>query len=296
MKRIMISYAAYGGGHLAAAQNIKEYIEANHPEVEVFLFDFMRYINKSMDKIGKKTYQQITTNIPWFWGKIYYHTQDPIFEKILALSTKVLSYKLRKIMKEFNPDLIISTHFFFSHMCGILKKQNKITAKIATIITDYGEDPYNEWISEHNYIDYIFCAHNEMRNYLITQGVDEKKLHATGIPISSKFLINYDKQKILYNLGFSSSKKTILFFGGGELGIGTSKVVNMLDSLSKDFSNIQIIAIAGKNENLKIYFEKVVDENKKNDSIKVLGFTDRVAEFMAISDLVITKPGRFNIN
>lgn len=38
-------------------------------------------------------------------------------------------------------------------------------------------------------------------------------------------------------------------------------------------------------------FEDIVLENNKQDSIKVLPFTNKVPELMSISDLVITKPG-----
>ena len=42
---------------------------------------------------------------------------------------------------------------------------------------------------------------------------------------------------------------------------------------------------------MKTEFEKIVEENNKQDSIKVLAFTDKVPELMSISDLVISKPG-----
>ena len=213
MKKIMISYAAYGGGHLTAAKNIKEYIEKNNPDTEVFLFDFMKYINRVIDKVCGTTYTKITTNIPWFWGKVYYHTQDAVFEKIMSLSNRLLTYKLRKLIKQYNPDIIISTHFFFSHMCATLKKSGKINTCLATVITDYGEDPYNEWIAEHEYVDYIFVAHNEMRNRLVQKGVASHKVYATGIPISEKFLINYNKQEILKQFELNPNKKNVLFFG-----------------------------------------------------------------------------------
>lgn len=288
MKKIMISYAQYGGGHLSAAKNLKEYIEKNYPDYEVDLFDCMRYINKVIDKVCGTTYSKITKNIPWFWGKIYYHTQDPIFERILYLSNKVLSYKLGRLLKQTNPDIIISTHFFVGHMCTILKKKGKIQSKIATVITDYGNDPYNEWIANHEYMDYIFVAHSEVKDKLMQKGIPENKIFDTGIPISDKFLINYQKSEILHEFGFTENKKTVLFFGGGELGLGKSKTLDIFKSLVENFNNVQIIAIAGKNQSLKNSFEEIA-KNKEN--IKVLGFTDRVSEFMAVSDLVITKTG-----
>ena len=292
MKKIMISYASYGGGHLSAAKNLKEYIEKNYTDCEVTLFDCMKYVNRVIDKVCGTTYSQITKNIPWFWGKIYYHTQDPIFERIKSLSNKVLAFKLGRLLKKLNPDIIISTHFFVGHMCTTLKKKGKINSTLATVITDYGEDPYNEWISGHEYMDYIFVAHNEMKNKLIEKGVEPSKIFDTGIPISIKFSENYNKNKILNEFNLSFNKKTVLFFGGGELGLGKSKTIEVLDVLAKSFQNTQVIAIAGKNENLKNNFEKIASQNDRlNKDIIVLGFTDRVAEFMSVSDIVITKPG-----
>ena len=67
--------------------------------------------------------------------------------------------------------------------------------------------------------------------------------------------------------------------------------MEIFECLAKNFENIQVITISGKNETLKNNFEKLVDKYNRNDEIRVLGFTDKVAEFMSVSDLVITKPG-----
>ncbi len=291
MKRIMIAYASYGGGHLSAAKNLKEYIEKKYPNYDVFLFDCMKYVNRVIDKVCGSTYSTITTNVPWFWQKIYTNTQEPIFEKILSLSTKVLSYKLGRLLRELKPDVIISTHFFVSHMFSVLKQKNKIQGKIATIITDYGESPYNEWYSNHEYIDYIFVAHSKMKNNLIKKGVPREKLYDTGIPISENFLKTYNKNELLENLGFSKDKKIVLFFGGGELGLGKTKTIKIFENIVSNFPDIQIIAISGKNESLKNKFEKIVNDANRTNNIRVFGFSNQIAELMSISNIVITKPG-----
>ena len=46
MKKIMIFYGSYGGGHLSAARSIKDYIDANYQDVETCLVDCIEYINK----------------------------------------------------------------------------------------------------------------------------------------------------------------------------------------------------------------------------------------------------------
>lgn len=130
-----------------------------------------------------------------------------------------------------------------------------------------------------------------MKNYLISKNIPESKVFVTGIPISSRFLQKYDKQEILEEFNLKNNKKTILFFGGGEFGLGKSKTFEIFETLVKDFINIQIIAIAGKNEKMKLKFEKIVEENNKQDYVKVLEYTNKIPELMAISDLVVSKPG-----
>ena len=46
MKKILIFYASYGGGHLNAAKSIKEYIDNNYKNCETELIDCMKYVNK----------------------------------------------------------------------------------------------------------------------------------------------------------------------------------------------------------------------------------------------------------
>ena len=143
----------------------------------------------------------------------------------------------------------------------------------------------------HEDTNYFFVANDKMKNYLISKNIPESKVFVTGIPISSRFLKNYDKQEILNEFGLQNNKKTILFFGGGEFGLGKAKTFEIFETLVKNFNDIQIIAIAGKNEKMKLKFEKIVQENNKQDYVKILEYTNKVPELMAISDLVVSKPG-----
>ena len=143
----------------------------------------------------------------------------------------------------------------------------------------------------HEDTNYFFVANDKMKNYLISKNIPKNKVFVTGIPISSRFLKNYDKEKILDEFGLQNNKKTIIFFGGGEFGLGKAKTFEIFETLVKYFNDIQIIAIAGKNEKMKLKFEKIVQENNKQNYVKILEYTNKVPELMAISDLVVSKPG-----
>ena len=143
----------------------------------------------------------------------------------------------------------------------------------------------------HENTDYFFVAHDKMKEYLMSKNIPETKVFATGIPISSRFLKEYNKKEILNEFELQENKKTILFFGGGEFGLGKTKTIQIFEDLAKNFDNIQVIAIAGKNPKMKIAFEEIVLNYNKQNSIKVLEYTNKVPELMCISDLVVSKPG-----
>ena len=59
MKKILIFYASYGGGHLNAAKSIKEYIDNNYNNCETELIDCMKYVNKPIEKITTAAYREM---------------------------------------------------------------------------------------------------------------------------------------------------------------------------------------------------------------------------------------------
>lgn len=289
MKKILIFYASYGGGHLNAAKSIKECIDTNYIDYETELIDCMKYINKPIEKITTAAYREMAKKLPWAWGKIYSDSQKGPLAHITTRTNMIFAIKLLKLLRNKQPDIIISTHPFGSQMCSYLKRKGKITSKIATIMTDFS--PHDQWLVGNEYTDYFFVAHDKMKNYLTSKNIPENKIFSTGIPISSRFLKQYNKKEILNELKLEENKKTILFFGGGEFGLGKSKTVQIFEDLVKNFDDIQVIAIAGKNEKMKLNFENIVKNYNKKNNVKILEFTNKVPELMSISDLVVSKPG-----
>ena len=289
MKKILIFYASYGGGHLSAANSIKDYLSNHYENIDVELIDCMKYINKPIEKITTTAYNEMAKKAPWAWGKIYSDSQKGPLAHITTRSNQVFAIKLLRLLREKKPNLIISTHPFGSQMCSYLKRKGKITSKIATILTDFA--PHDQWLVGSDYTDYFFVAHNKMKEYLISKNIPENKIFATGIPISNKFLETFNTSKILSSLGLKENLKTVLFFAGGKFGLGKSRTLEIFNTLVNDFNNIQVIAISGKNKKMYEEFNQIVKIANKTDFIKVFEFVNNVPELMAVSDAVITKPG-----
>lgn len=286
---ILIFYASYGGGHLNAAKSIHEYILNHDKNHKLELIDCMKYVNKTVEKVTTAAYREAAKKVPWVWGRIYNDSQKGPLAHLSTRSNKIMAIKLLKLLREKKPDLIISTHPFSSQMCSYLKRKGKITAKIATIMTDFA--PHDQWLVGSDFTDYFFVANDKMKDYLISTNIPSNKIFVTGIPLSNRFLQKYNRREILDWYQLEEGKRNILFFGGGEFGLGKSRTFALFDNLIQTSEDIQIIAIAGKNEKMKTKFNEIVERNKASKRVKVLSFTNQVPELMSISDLVITKPG-----
>lgn len=290
MKKALIFYACYGGGHISAANSIKEYIEKNYPNIEPICIDFMDYLNKTIDKLTTTAYEEMAKKAPSLWGTVYMKSEKGPLARFSIDSNKLLAIKLHFLIKKYKPDFIISTHPFSSQMCAYLKKKNKLSnVKLATIMTDFA--PHDQWLVGSNYMDYFFVAHQDMKKSLEEKGILKDKVFATGIPLSSRFFLDYNKNALLKDFNLSNNKFTILFFAGGRFGLGKKNTYKILEDIARYMENVQVIAIAGKNKKMFDSFKDTIKKYKRENDIKVLGFTDKVPELMHISDIVISKPG-----
>ena len=289
--KVLIFYAAYGGGHLSAARSIKQYLDSNFDNVETELVDCVKYINKGLDKITTLAYKEMAKKAPWAWGEIYNHSQKGTMSHISNGANKIMSIKLYKLFEEFKPDIVISTHPFGSQMTAYLKSKGKTNCILASVMTDSAS--HDQWLVGHEYIDHIFVSHEGMKKDIISKGIKASKIHATGIPLSNRFLEHFDRKKIKSSFDLDINKKTILFFGGGEFGLGKDKTLKILKAFIDNINDeYQIIAISGKNAKMQEKFTELVGDNP---NVQVYGFTNEVPELMSISDLVVTKPGGLTI-
>ena len=289
-KKILITYASYGSGHKTVANYIYEYFK-EHGDYDVKIVDVMDYASLS-GKINLKLFNMIFKFQFSLPATIGYELSD---NKIVTAPYKIytkacLNKQLQKDFLEYNPDLLIATHFFGGIMMGSINKKYHTKTKIITIITDYCSNCM--WLQNHKYEDYIVVSNEIVKQEVLKFGVDEKKICPFGIPLSSKFKVTDDKEKIKFKYNIKNNKPIILFFGGGSMG--SSFTYNYLKALLKLKLDINIIFVAGKNVELQNKVnDLVMKENTPN--ITVLGFTNDVSNLLNIATLVITKPGGLSV-
>ena len=293
MKKILIFYGSYGGGHLSAAKSISEFLKKQNPDLIVEMVDCIEYINKYLNKLSTEAYKEMAKKFPFMWEHFYNRSQEGALAKFTTTTNRIFSYKLKQLIIDFKPDLIISTHPFSTQMCTILKKKKVINCKVATILTDY--KIHSQWLYLPEYMDYYFVSNSEMKKDMVLKGINSEKIFITGIPVSAKFSEKFDKKLIYSEFGLSPDLRTVLFFAGGEFGLGRNTTFMTLKAIIRLFKDTQVVAISGKNHKMNEKFKNLIEITNSSDRVKLLDFSNKIPELMAISDFVVTKPGGLTV-
>jgi len=98
MKKIVIFYASYGGGHLSAANSIKEYINTNYSNCQTYLIDCVKSISKPVNSATTSSYKWLTKNSPKLWGHVYDNSNKGFLGKISTSANHYLAKRLCKLL------------------------------------------------------------------------------------------------------------------------------------------------------------------------------------------------------
>lgn len=277
---IIIFSVSIGNGHDQVAITLRNEIIRQDNNAKVKIINTMNLLSPILDKVILDSYLNILKFYPKAWGTIYAKTDkiNPLID-INDIANRLISSKLRKSINNFNPNAIICTHSFPSSIVSALKEKNMIKCPLISTITDF--TIHSSWINAAT--DFYVTAHENLSYLAEMYHIPFEKILPYGIPVRPDFSKKFSCDEILYKLDLNK-KRTILVMGGG-LGLGAiNSIVKELDS---NFDDIQILAVAGRNNRL----EKKLKSLETNNRLVVYGFISNIHELMEISDCIISKPG-----
>lgn len=282
--KILVSYASAGAGHKRCAEAIYDLLkrETNQQVSLVDCLDYTNFLFKFLYSFG---YTFLITYLPSLWSALFKFTNLSIFfittRPLQQLIHNLSAIRFIKFLIEERFDYCICTQFLSSEIVSRLKTQRRINTKLVCVITDY--NVHHLWLAEG--VDIYIVACRETKQRLIQLGVAEEKIKVTGIPVNLRFLTQPDKLQLLNKLGLKSNLFTVLILTGA-FGIGPlQKIVAALED------RFQLLVVCGNNKKLLRKLNSI-----KNIDTHVYGLVDNVDELMAVSDLVITKPGGLTIS
>jgi processive 1,2-diacylglycerol beta-glucosyltransferase len=282
--KILILSATFGDGHKQVANAISEAVDFSLPDVEPIVLDIMHWLHPYLYPVSNYFYKKVIKNFPQMYSYLYRKTREssPFSGRLNALFSFGMGSML-EILERINPKVVVSTYPFAAGIMSKLKEQGLINVPVVTIITDYTDHSY--WL--HPCTDQYVVGSEQVKDRLISLGVDPFKIKCTGIPIRQKFINTQPREILASKYDLNSNKFTILVMGGGEGFIG--KGISTFHAFETLSTPIQFIIICGRNKKLQKKLEEELRTTKHK--VLIMGFCENVNELMAISDLMISKPG-----
>ena len=272
---------------MRAAQAIeKAFLELKAAE-EIRNIDTLEYTNPIFHQLYSKAYIEIVNKTPelygWFYEHFDKHRQNE--HRILAFD-KLNARPFIKMLEKYQPDIAVCTHFLPAEIISWLKEKHRISTKQVIVVTDF--DLHAFWLCRH--FEHYFVALEETRTHLIELGVPPDKITVSGIPIDPAFSKPKDQSQIRRDYMLKPELPTILISAGG---FGVGPVEKIIQSLLKMKNKAQIIVICGRNEELKDKVDKLIKNIPSDIAVQfqVVGYTDQIDSYMAVSDLVLGKTG-----
>jgi len=287
LKKVLLLSASAGAGHVRAAQAIEKAFGRFGTVDEVRHVDVLHYTNKVFRHLYSKAYIDLVNKLPEVPGWMYDKLDKPWKNERRRLALDKLNTRpLVKLLREYQPDVIICTHFLPAEIVAWLRAKDRLISRQAIVVTDF--DVHAMWLV-HHYEQY-FVAVDEARVYMEALGIPPEKITVSGIPIDPVFADKKDKQEMRAKHGLEPDRTTILLSAGG---FGVGSVEPLIDALKPLKARAQVVAICGRNEDLRRRLVTAAARSKPIDNvlIKPIGYTQEMDEYMTASDLVIGKPG-----
>jgi len=291
--RILIATATAGGGHLAAAAALLEAWKLLRPDDMVEQLDVVKFFSPLHRKIHADGYVKIVEHAPELWGMMFGKTDNPKAAQRLNRLKRIFPSQSRirflHYTEGFKPDAVLCTHYVPLETLGAPRQRPRHRGNrgincslpfVVSIVTDF--EAHALWMDP--CVNLYCVAAEQTRARLIARGATAEEVVATGIPIASKFSQPPDRKSVRKRLGLRDDLTTLLVLSGG-FGMGpVAQIVAELDKVSTPF---QTLVVTGRNEELR---RELAAQDRQHPT-HVLGFATNMHELMAVSDLIITKPG-----
>lgn len=286
--RILVFSAAFGAGHIKAAEALIESIKSQQPKAEVHHLDFGKFVNKRVNVIAQNIYIEMMKHTPKLWGRVYYQSDKISHDSLIQRFLNSLGREnIVDYLNSFQPDLIICTYHVVAGILAQLRQEHALSTPVATVVTDY--TLHSQWV--HPGIDMYFVACAAVKRGLVERNIPEESIFITGIPVSKKFELPVDKSALQKKFGLQPDRLTLLVMCGA-FGVldGVKRICHFLADWEYP---VQAIVVCGKNTRLYRSLEEVSQQGK--NPIVRMGYSNQVDSLMAVADVILTKAGGLTV-
>lgn len=289
--RILILSAKFGEGHYQVGEALANALALKSSgKALVSHLDCGSFFFKKTDYLIKTAYLKMVNKTPEIWRLLYEKTLDLTMDNWRMVLYGLGAKNLLHFIREYNPDVIINTHFIPAGILADLKRQGQLKVPLITAVTDYFV--HGVWI--HPGVDYYLASCRDVFHRLRKAGIAADRINLTGIPLRNTFEHPLLKSVAREKLGLKQDVQTILIMGGSSgLAGKETEVMESIHSITQEAA-VQFLVVCGRD---RVSYEKfsIGLRDLENRSL-VMGYVPNMEEMMAASDLLVSKGGALTIS
>ncbi|MFN8490357.1 MAG: glycosyltransferase [Caldilineaceae bacterium] len=277
-ERILILTSKTGGGHVSLAESLRDRLDQHY---EITIAD-------PQPTIFHTHYRLVSRYALWLWGAEFKFSDKPQralrAQKLFSL---LVAPPIRSLLEQTQANLVITTYSFFSYATVQVIQSLKRSIPFVLLFSD-AKNVHASWLNVKT-VDAAFAPTLETQKQALAAGLSPDRVHYTGWPVRKQFYQpnGPSRLEMLTHLGLDPNRFTIFLQGGGE---GTGKFSKTVENVlaagrqNQGKSSLQVILAVGTN---KILLERFSDE----ENVYVLPFTQEIASYMSVADVIMGKAG-----
>lgn len=289
--KVLILSCNTGEGHNSSARALKKEMDARGIESDVAdtLALVSEFVSRSMsDLYVFSTKSNLIEHFYKIGGIVSDNPMIPGLKSPVYATNRLYARKLYDHIVNGGYDAVICVHLYPAEALTALKRRARLSIPSIFVMTDYTCIPF---LSETELDKYVI-PHEDLIEEFAEKGIPREKIVPAGIPVDTGRLLerrtrDEARKNLSGELGWDDTSGNWYLIMSGSMGFGN--LGDLIDGiLREDPDEGRIVCICGRNDKL---CAQLREEFSGTGEVKVLGFTDRIPEYMDACDVVLSKPG-----
>ena len=287
--KVLVLTRSMGEGHNRAAKAIGEaFTNKGH---ECHVMDALSIANAGPSEHHKLTdiasgvYCWTALRAPFLFGAVYkmgeVYTRTPVPSPIYLTSAR-LAEPTYAYIEENEYDAVVAPHLFPQETLMAMRKRHRVKARHIAVLTDYTCIPF---FSEAK-VDGYCIPHADLLKDCRSHGIPMNRTAVTGLPVMASFGRPPSKADAREALGLPADKPVFLVMSGGVGSMKSGELCGAL--LTAGGEDMHVVVLTGRREDLYL---QIAGRYQADPRVTVVPFTNRVPEYMAAADVMLSKPG-----
>ncbi|WP_163505765.1 WS/DGAT domain-containing protein [Fodinicola acaciae] len=280
-RRVLIISADMGEGHNATGRALEAVARQLWPDITVKWLDALDVMGPGVGPVFRRIYITNVQHTPWLYEFFY----DSLWRhRWFANASKRFvgawcGRRLRRKVADFAPDLILCTYPLGTAGLRWLRERGRLPMPVGAWVSDFAPHPF--WVYAD--IDLNVVMH-EVAAPLARRAVPDANVVVGAAPVRADFRPG-DRRQARTALDLPQDA-FVPVVSCGSLGFGDVEAAAR-ELLTAD-PRVHPVVVCGRNDGLKRKIDRLAERHPR---LRVLGWTDRIAELKVASDVVVTNAG-----